>query len=96
MQTLVKGFRCCVINRLSSWRGWFELEKNYKSFKLPFFIKVDKRYKPDAEFSTVKFPNPEEGAGALKLAMETADKNEDIYAWSVQIGNTEKEKQPIT
>jgi hypothetical protein len=24
---------------------------------------------PDPEFTTVKFPNPEEGEGALKLAM---------------------------
>lgn len=29
---------------------------------------------PDPEFSTVKFPNPEEGRSALKLAMATADK----------------------
>ncbi len=30
--------------------------------------------KPDPEFPTVKFPNPEEGRSALNLAMATADK----------------------
>lgn len=28
---------------------------------------------PDPEFPTVRFPNPEEGKGALFLAMKTAD-----------------------
>ncbi len=29
---------------------------------------------PDPEFPTVKYPNPEEGQGALKLAIQTAEK----------------------
>ena len=28
---------------------------------------------PDPEFPTVKFPNPEEGKGALSLSMDAAD-----------------------
>ncbi|KAL8717126.1 MAG: hypothetical protein Q9225_005608 [Loekoesia sp. 1 TL-2023] len=36
-------------------------------------IVVDQQAQPDPEFSTVKYPNPEE-AGALDLAMSTADK----------------------
>ena len=39
-------------------------------------MKVKEQHEPDPEFSTVEFPNPEEGAGALKLAMETADANQ--------------------
>lgn len=31
--------------------------------------------KPDPEFPTVKFPNPEEGKSALNLAFATAEKN---------------------
>lgn len=30
---------------------------------------------PDPEFSTVKFPNPEEGKSALDLSIKLADKN---------------------
>ncbi|KEG14264.1 phosphomannomutase-like protein [Trypanosoma grayi] len=34
---------------------------------------------PDPEFSTVVFPNPEEGAGTLTLAMETAAATDSLY-----------------
>lgn len=40
---------------------------------LPSLIPVKAQMEPDSQFPTVKFPNPEEGAGALQLAMETAD-----------------------
>jgi phosphomannomutase len=30
---------------------------------------------PDPDFSTVTYPNPEEGPGALKLAIKTADQH---------------------
>lgn len=36
------------------------------------FVSVPEQHTPDPDFPTVKFPNPEE-AGALDLAMETAD-----------------------
>ncbi|XP_005106032.1 phosphoglucomutase-2 [Aplysia californica] len=38
-------------------------------------IPVLEQVQPDPDFPTVKYPNPEEGEGALKLAMETADRN---------------------
>ena len=34
---------------------------------------------PNPDFPTVKFPNPEEGAGVLKLAMEAADEHNSNY-----------------
>ena len=36
------------------------------------FVSVPQQHKPDPDFPTVKFPNPEE-AGALDLAIQTAD-----------------------
>eukprot|EP01083_Nonionella_stella_P083236 230077_1 len=42
------------------------------AFSLPPYVPVASQVEPDPEFSTVKFPNPEEGKGALALAMETA------------------------
>ncbi|KAG7206609.1 hypothetical protein KM043_000291 [Ampulex compressa] len=39
------------------------------------FIAVEEQKLPDPEFSTVKFPNPEEGKSALDLSVRTADKN---------------------
>lgn len=46
-----------------------------KEFDLPDFVAVTEQIQPDPYFSTVKYPNPEEGAGALKLAIQTANKN---------------------
>ncbi|KAJ5396754.1 Phosphoglucomutase [Penicillium cosmopolitanum] len=44
-----------------------------QSLGIKNFVSVPAQEKPDPDFPTVKFPNPEE-AGALDLAMETADK----------------------
>jgi phosphomannomutase len=43
-----------------------------QEFGLPAFIPVKEQIEIDPEFSTVAFPNPEEGKGALALAIKTA------------------------
>lgn len=48
----------------------------FKHFGLPHYIETREQLLPDPEFPTVKFPNPEEGKGALKLAMATAERND--------------------
>jgi phosphoglucomutase len=50
--------------------------RSLQVFGLPAPIPVQQQIQPDPDFPTVKYPNPEEGAGALKLAMETADAND--------------------
>nr|XP_002127972.1 phosphoglucomutase-2 [Ciona intestinalis] len=47
--------------------------KSFETFSLPTFENVPEQMNPDPEFSTVKYPNPEEGKGVLLLAMRTAD-----------------------
>jgi len=47
--------------------------ESFKHFGLAPYVETKEQIKPDPEFPTVKFPNPEEGKGALKLAMATAD-----------------------
>ena len=43
------------------------------------FLVVDEQKDPDPEFSTVDFPNPEEGASALDLSFKKADTNGAKY-----------------
>lgn len=44
-------------------------------FGLDPYIPVQQQIEADPDFPTVPFPNPEEGKGALKLAIETAEAN---------------------
>jgi phosphomannomutase len=44
-----------------------------QAFNLPPFIPVEEQIAPHPDFPTVAFPNPEEGKGALKLAIQRAD-----------------------
>lgn len=46
----------------------------FSSFSLPPFVAVSEQADPDPNFSTVSFPNPEEGKGALALAIATANR----------------------
>lgn len=48
-------------------------ERAFRVFELPAFAQVDEQALPDPEFPTVKYPNPEEGKGALELAFKKAD-----------------------
>ncbi|CAF1380804.1 unnamed protein product [Adineta steineri] len=50
-------------------------ELAFAAFKFQPFISVDKQKNPDPDFSTVKYPNPEEGKETLECAIETANKN---------------------
>jgi len=49
-------------------------KRSFETFGLKPFSPVPEQVEPDAEFTTVAFPNPEEGKGALRLAMETAER----------------------
>ncbi|CAO3678925.1 unnamed protein product [Rhizopus stolonifer] len=48
-------------------------KRSFQVFDLPPFTPVEAQVVPDPDFPTVAFPNPEEGKGALTLAMQTAD-----------------------
>ena len=44
----------------------------FASYGLPAPVLVPQQTTPDPDFPTVRYPNPEEGQGALQLAMDTA------------------------
>jgi len=46
----------------------------FEAFKLPPYVSVDEQNTPNPDFPTVQYPNPEEGKGALALAIQTADR----------------------
>ena len=50
-------------------------QRAFKVFGLPEFVPVEEQILPDPAFPTVAFPNPEEGKGALNLAIQTAEKS---------------------
>ncbi|CAB4008827.1 phosphoglucomutase-2-like isoform X3, partial [Paramuricea clavata] len=47
----------------------------FTAFGLHPFVPVIEQIEPDPEFSTVKYPNPEEGKSVLDLAVKTANEN---------------------
>ncbi|XP_046442177.1 phosphoglucomutase-2-like [Daphnia pulex] len=47
----------------------------FETCKFQPYIPVQEQIEPDPEFSTVKFPNPEEGKSTLNLALATAARN---------------------
>ncbi|RLN06350.1 hypothetical protein BBO99_00008133 [Phytophthora kernoviae] len=49
--------------------------RSFAAFDHKPYVQVQAQLLPDPEFPTVAFPNPEEGKGALQLAMETAEAN---------------------
>nr|AOE43345.1 phosphoglucomutase [Coremiostelium polycephalum] len=55
-------------------------KRAFEVFALDPFIAVKEQFHPDPAFPTVTFPNPEEGKGALKLSIETAEANNN-WAW---------------
>ncbi|KAI8145427.1 hypothetical protein BJV82DRAFT_643703 [Fennellomyces sp. T-0311] len=55
--------------------GYPFAKRGFEVFNLPPFITVDEQIMPDPNFSTVEFPNPEEGKGSLSLAIQTADRS---------------------
>ncbi len=46
----------------------------FEQFGIEPYIGVVEQLEPDGDFPTVEFPNPEEGKGALRLALETAER----------------------
>lgn len=50
------------------------VERAFKSFNLPPYVPVVEQNTPNPDFPTVQYPNPEEGKGALALAIQTADR----------------------
>ncbi|KAH9505243.1 Phosphoglucomutase-2 [Bulinus truncatus] len=55
--------------------GYQYIQHIFKAYGFKEPIPVAEQVQPDPDFPTVKYPNPEEGEGALKLSIETADKN---------------------
>lgn len=55
--------------------GRFCASEAFKAFGLVPFIPVPEQVDPNPDFPTVKFPNPEEGKGALALSIRTAEEH---------------------
>ncbi|KAK7868520.1 hypothetical protein R5R35_004804 [Gryllus longicercus] len=53
--------------------GYEYMLKAFESAQLKPFVVVEEQRDPDPDFSTVKYPNPEEGEEVLDLAYQTAD-----------------------
>lgn len=51
----------------------------FKAFSLKPFFTTKEQAQPDPDFPTVKYPNPEEGKGALNLAIQTAERNDSPF-----------------
>nr|CDS23113.1 phosphoglucomutase 2 [Echinococcus granulosus] len=49
-------------------------QRIFHHFGFKHLVLVEEQIKPDPEFPTVKFPNPEEGKSALELAIATANR----------------------
>mmetsp|Transcript_24275 Transcript_24275/g.68004 ORF Transcript_24275/g.68004 Transcript_24275/m.68004 type:complete len:602 (+) Transcript_24275:147-1952(+) len=47
----------------------------FETFNLPPFTSVPEQCDPDPDFSTVTFPNPEEGKGVLALSIKAAEEH---------------------
>jgi len=45
----------------------------FANFGLPDYIPVEEQLLPDPDFPTLRFPNPEEGKGAMELSISTAE-----------------------
>ncbi|XP_076635397.1 phosphoglucomutase 2 [Colletes latitarsis] len=55
--------------------GYEYMNAAFNAANLKPFIVVEQQKLPDPEFSTVKFPNPEEGKSALDLGIKVANEN---------------------
>lgn len=55
--------------------GYEYAKRAFEVFGLHPFIPVKEQIDPDPEFSTVKYPNPEEGKSVLDLSVKTAEKH---------------------
>jgi phosphomannomutase len=54
--------------------GYSFISRLFEKYHFPSPVSVPEQQNPDPEFPTVAFPNPEEGRGALKLAIELSER----------------------